>query len=253
MTRARYLQLLAYVRELAESGIPMDLDLIPESDLVISPPKLLITPEEPGLTNAVCPLRNGLVAYVFGLTIVNGLPGTTWIFGYELELPWEDERLHWLPCRADDGSRDGFYRFPGESCLEFRRENVLNHRIYRQGRLAHGNFLQGYLLGLGWKRVPRQFTHGDLVRAKLSVVDSIGRTSSAAVDLMVDRTMENARRKSRADVAPRRRSLFTELSDEVEVEPAEQLDRVHAPWKFVSAPREEETDEHGERSERCER
>jgi hypothetical protein len=65
----------------------MDPALISESDLGVSPPRLLITPDEPGLTNTVLALESGLAGCIFGVTIMNKSSVTLWIVGFELELP----------------------------------------------------------------------------------------------------------------------------------------------------------------------
>jgi hypothetical protein len=214
MNQVEYLQSITYARELERGGIPMDLDLLPESGLSGPPPGLLITQVGDLRSTRAFTLETGMTGFMLDLEIVNNLPGQLYICWFELELPWQDKNFEWLPDPADQVPEGSVYRFPEHPSLEFPREQVVNHRTYKKGRLRRGDFLNGLLLGLGWEPIPERFPHFHQFRTTLTVVDSSERRFPTEVQLTVDRSAEGLMRKRREEFVwrtIRRPSILAEL------------------------------------------
>jgi hypothetical protein len=96
--------------------------------------------------------------------ILNRRSKTIYLRDLELQLPWDDPRLYWLP---DAGTQDRKakkaqgkrlkrkqaqptlqYHFPDSGGLEFARDQVLNHYLAENGRLTQRPH-RGLLLAIG--------------------------------------------------------------------------------------------------------
>jgi hypothetical protein len=117
------------------------------------------------------------------------------ISAFELELPWKNDSFYWLedPLVIDGSSP--LYRFSGACALEFDRSLVINHYADVRRTMSQGQSLKGFLLGFGFDSIPADYPHGTMIPAFLVIYDQLGGKFRSSLQLWVDRTQKNRRRR----------------------------------------------------------
>ena len=116
---------------------------------------------------------------------------------WQLELPWNHPDFEWLPDPADQHPSGNVYAFGPEVSYSFAREEAINHKMYRT--LARGDFFRGFLLGRATGSIPIEFRHRQKIEGKITIWDSLGRSFSSQIGLLIDRSwsIANERRRRR--------------------------------------------------------
>jgi hypothetical protein len=138
--------------------------------------------------------------YILPLHVAVDLPRFK-IYGWRLDLPWEDPQFHWLTDPLEYSSGEAMYQF--SPTLKYSRAEVINHRHV----LQRGRGLEGLLLGLGFESVPDLYRHGSTVNAHLLLIDEMNREFPTEVQLWVDRSARIDRKPTKA-TAKKRGKLF---------------------------------------------
>jgi hypothetical protein len=121
--------------------------------------------------------------------IVNDSAKATVVIGhFDLKLPWNDPEFDWLFDPAELSPPRSEYAYSGT--LAYKRDMVLNHRRYDEGKLAPGDSIKGLLMGKSMKPIPEDLVHGSSVTMDLVVTDTKRNTFSAPVVLRIDRRLE---------------------------------------------------------------
>lgn len=145
----------------------------------------------------------GGTGFIVSLKITVNQPAFA-ISAIELEVPWGDwVRLLQDPQRVDCDSRA--YQFGGWPCLEFDREDVLNHHADVRRLIRCGSSIEGLLLGTGSRSIPDEFQHGASIPAIVTIYDQYMNKYRSSVSLWADRS-EKLRRA--AHPKPKRKRLF---------------------------------------------
>lgn len=156
---------------------------------------LLIRQVEGDVVNSAFDLDCGYgTGYILSLHIAVDLPEFK-IWGWKLDLPWEDPRFQWLTDPSEKMSLDNVYKFPDCYRLEFPRDGVINHRRL----LRRGHSLDGLLLGWGFESIPDSYRHGEKIEASLMLIDEMERGFTTPVQLWANRMakIDRPRRKKK--------------------------------------------------------
>jgi hypothetical protein len=146
------------------------------------------------------------VGYILDLRIVPNLPWPFEISALELELPWQDSFLHWIPDPLETFAKDGMYWVPTKEPLSYSRDQVINHYIGTGKRLSRSRSLGGLLLGVG-ALMPDSVLHGGEVPALVRISDQFGKHYSTVLCLRASR-MSEARRAELQHKKAARKPLF---------------------------------------------
>ena len=138
---------------------------------------------------------------VLNVSIANQHSEPITICDFALAVPPGVPAVNWLEDPSEQLPPPKLYRLPNG--LEYPRDLVLNHRIYRAGVLRQGQCVQGLLLGWAKEKVSDEFRHGDFIEAELTVIDALGREHSCQLSLLLDRT-----ERGRSLPKSRRKGLF---------------------------------------------
>jgi hypothetical protein len=141
------------------------------------------------IENVVLALDGGLTtAIMLNTVITNDSPKATIVIRhFDVELLWKDEEFDWLPDPAEMVPCGSSYAYSG-TLLSYRRDMVLNHHRYEQGKLGPGDSIRGLLMGKSLASIPDDLLHGDRVQMRLVVYDTKGKKYSAPFELKIDRT-----------------------------------------------------------------
>jgi hypothetical protein len=132
---------------------------------------LLIFQRHEDFVNRVEQWGDGMTQVVFYVSIINNsLRTPVIILGYDLGLQWKDDQFDWLPDPADFDPPLKAYKFPSEE-LGYTREEVINHRVFADGRLAPGDVIEGVLLARGYASIPSDYRHGQTIWMRFSAID----------------------------------------------------------------------------------
>jgi hypothetical protein len=146
-------------------------------------PGLLVRQVGGDVVNSVFDLDCGYGAgYILALHVAVDLPAFG-IWGWKLDLPWEDPQFQWLTDPSEQRSLDNMYQVPGCPRLSFPREEVINHRRL----LRRGHSLDGLLLGWGFESIPDTYRHGTKIEASLVLIDEMERGFTTPVQLWANR------------------------------------------------------------------
>jgi hypothetical protein len=139
--------------------------------------------------NVVLALDGGLTtAIMLNTVITNDSPKTTIVIRhFDVELLWKDDEFDWLPDPAEMVPSGSSYTYSG-TFLSYRRDMVLNHHRYEQGKLGPGDSIRGLLMGKSLASIPDDLLHGERVQMRLVVYDTKGKKYSAPFELRIDRT-----------------------------------------------------------------
>ena len=139
--------------------------------------------------NVVLALNEGLTtAIMLNTVITNDSPKATIVIRhFDVELLWKDDEFDWLPDPAEMVPSGSSYTYYG-TLLSYRRDMVLNHHRYEQGKLGPGDSIRGLLMGKSLASIPDDLLHGDRVQMRLLVYDTKGKKYSAPFELRIDRT-----------------------------------------------------------------
>jgi hypothetical protein len=69
--------------------------------------------------------------------------------------------------------------------VSYPREEVINHRVFGQGRLAPGDVIEGALLAKGYATIPADYLHGQTIPMKFSVVDQDNKRHSKELEFKI--------------------------------------------------------------------
>jgi hypothetical protein len=131
---------------------------------------LVIVQRREDFMNCVEQNGTGLTRFIFFVSVINNsLRTPVIIFGFRLDLPWQEDQFHWLSDPLESGEADGMYAF--ENVKLHPRNAVLNHRVYGEGRLAPGEVIEGWLLGQAYSPIPESYRNGETFTMKFSVID----------------------------------------------------------------------------------
>jgi hypothetical protein len=137
--------------------------------------------------------------YALLLHVAVDLP-TFKIWGWKLDLPWEDPQFQWLADPTEYSSVEEMYKFPS-SALKFPRSVVVNHCH----ALKRGRGLDGLLLGWGYESIPASYRHGATVNASLVLTDDMNHGFVTPVQLWVNRSALIDRKRANATTKNGRR------------------------------------------------
>jgi hypothetical protein len=197
-----YSQLLVpdLTRSLADAGV---LSADAEDATITSAPKDLLIRQVGGFVESSafdldCGYGTG---YVLSLHVAVDLPAFK-IWGWKLDLPWEDAQFQWLTDPAEYSSVEEMYKFPS-SALKFPRSVVINHLHV----LKRGHSFDGLLLGYGFESIPASYRHGATLSASLVLTNDMGHDFETAVQLWVNRDALIDRKRANA-TSKNGRSIF---------------------------------------------
>jgi hypothetical protein len=153
--------------------------------------------------SSVFDLDSGGSGIMFPAAIYNDSNRPIWVHEFRLGKLWHDAQFRWLDDPLRTSPRTHSYSFPSPGPQGFEREEVLNHRVGRAGRLNPGGCLEGLLLGIGQTRMPDEWRDRQMLVTRLLVYDGRGgRQYSSDLNLLVSRkslveTKKHAFAKSR--------------------------------------------------------
>jgi hypothetical protein len=108
------------------------------------------------------------------------------------------------------------YRF--RDGTDFRRNEVLNHRVDAEGTLRYGDVMEGMLLAESFDAIPAGFVDRRLIPICLSIINQFGDGHESTIELRVERTA------GRIQLLPPRRSGLFEREDGLPGDPALAVD-----------------------------
>jgi hypothetical protein len=128
---------------------------------------------------------DSLTSYSVQVAITNNSPQATIVIAYyDIEPPWNEPSLEpaFDPKEADL-PRD-FYSV-GKHGIQVRREEVLNHQRFHQGKLGPGDAFRGWFIAKGENPIPDDLKGIDnrWIDAKFVVEDTTGREYKSIVHL----------------------------------------------------------------------
>lgn len=166
-----------------------------------APPGLFISQTGSIFENSASDCDSGYgTLYSLSLHLAVDVPAMA-IWGWRLDLPWEDPQFQWLAEPQGHEFPENMYQFPGCPDLMFPRDEVINHRR----RLQRGRGLDGLLLGFGFESIPDSYRHGATIDASLVLIDDMGRDFPTPVQLWANRIARIDRRQAKKKT---RRQLF---------------------------------------------
>jgi len=192
---------LEMARQLSAAGVPLEI----KDDAGVDP--VFMSQIGSPLETCAFQLSYGGTAYLVNLSVTVNCS----IFGierFELDLPWKDFSIQWLPDPLETDST--VYRFPGRHPLEYDRSLVINHFAGLQREFRRGQFFQGFLMGIGSKSIPDDVRHGP-VPGFVAIVDQHGQPHSTLIELFIDGTQRYST-MNRGESA--RRPLFDKCDTE---------------------------------------
>jgi hypothetical protein len=170
-----------------------------------APPRVLIAQVGGVLENSAFDADRGYgTGYSLSLHLAVDLPALT-IWGWKLDLPWEDPQFQWLPEPQGSVFPVNMYQVPGCEGLKFPRDEVINHRRV----LRRGYGLEGLLLGFGFASIPDSYRHGADIDANLVLIDEMRREFSTPVQFWANR-MAKIDGKNKANQPRKGRRFHTE-------------------------------------------
>jgi len=144
------------------------------------------------------------VGYMLELRIVPNFPWPFEISTIELELPWQDPFLHWIPDPLETNAKDGMYWLPTKGGLGYARNQAINHHIGSGKRFSRGRSVGGLLLGVG-AFMPDDTRPGSEVPAFVRVFDQFGKEYRREISLRADRAKRPTQLQKKGST---RKSLF---------------------------------------------
>jgi hypothetical protein len=142
------------------------------------------------------------VGFILELRIVPNFPWPFEISTLELDLPWQDSFLHWLPDPIDTRAKDLMYWFPTSDRLRFPRNQAINHHIGSSKRFSRGCSIGGLLLGVG-AFMPDDIRHDSEVPAFVRVFDQFGKRYTRPFSLRASRMSPSRRTRLQQKKATR--------------------------------------------------
>ncbi len=189
-------QELQMVSQLRNAGIPLDGEVVRK--LTAAGSSLSITQSGTVVQNEVFDLNNGGTGYLISLLISNDdADRTISIDHFRLEIPWDEPTFRWLPKPFGRRPSARTYRFPRGGPEDLVPEVVLNHRIGRLGRFYPGDWIDGYLLGIGEAPIPESYIDRQGVEMTLSICESRGSVIPLDITLCCRRIRASRRGLSR--------------------------------------------------------
>lgn len=201
MTRTASPQQIAFMSHLETLGIPLDGEAV--SSLRASPRGIEVC--QAGYSQVVDLDGGGT-----GVEVSVGIDphSFTTIAQYLLELPWT--QVSWL---KESSKKDYCYQMPDPLTYPYTRDEVLNHRVGRKGKMFPGNLVEGVLLGISEDPIPAEYVDGQKLRTRLWVFDTRSNSYECRVMLGVSRTKRVKRPEQHR--GRRREPLFGRTMDEV--------------------------------------
>lgn len=135
--------------------------------------------------------------FMLALHVAVALP-TFRIWGWRLDLPWEELQIQWLMDPREQVPPDEMYQVPGRAGLRIPRDEVINHHRL----LRPGYSLDGWLIGWGFESIPDTYGHAEIIKASLVLVDEMGRDFPTPVELWADRWAKINRQKRKKSTRP---------------------------------------------------
>ena len=102
---------------------------------------------------------------------------------FDLSSPECDLGAYFLDDPYLAGSSNVIYRLADKTT--FHRNEVLNHKIGKDGVLRRGDQLEGVLLAQAFESVPKRYKPGSRMPVVLSIVDEFGESTEWSINLMV--------------------------------------------------------------------
>ena len=161
----------------------------PEASGSVSP-DLLIYQQGDQMLNTASSYSGG-VRFIVDIIITAQRAGLA-ISDFDLQLPWETHVILLEDPHELDHPYER-YEFGGRDPLDFRREDVLNHRNDRR-LLPNGSSVEGLLLGCATQPIPDRFQHGAVIPAFFILFDQFLHPHSWPIELRADRSYELMRR-----------------------------------------------------------
>lgn len=113
-------------------------------------------------------------AFLMNLIITNASPQRTiTVRDYKLEIPWNDEYLKPLPDPREVNAGE-IYHFM-DTCLDYPRDLVINHRRLSEGKLPNGETISGMFLVQGLAKIPFSFFGDNLIPVTVVITDTTNR------------------------------------------------------------------------------
>jgi hypothetical protein len=177
MNRSKNTNLSLSLREMAASGIPLDLSVV----------ELGVALEQAGGVNdnIIFDLPDGRAGCLIWLRIINQASKPIPCRGVRLRPPWTNWEFEWLSDPRDVGGDPFNYHFPGKGAPEMPRDQVLNHVLFGRGILKHGYPMEGCLLGIGSPK-PSNLVPGGSLEFTLTIVGQDHNEYAETVTLWVD-------------------------------------------------------------------
>jgi hypothetical protein len=100
-----------------------------------------------------------------------------------LELPWTQPSWLKEPPKKDYG-----YQMPDPLRHPYAREQVLNHRVGRRGKIYPGDLVEGVLLGISKESISAEYADQQKLCTRLWVFDTRGKSYTCRLLLAVSRT-----------------------------------------------------------------
>ena len=177
MNRSKNRNLSLSLREMAASGIPVDLSVV-ELDVAI---------EQVGAVNdsLIFDLPDGRSGCLISLRVMNQTSKPIACRGVRLQPPWTDWNFEWLSDPRESEGDPFNYRFPGKGAPEMPRGQVLNHVLLGRGILKPGFPMEGCLLGIGGPK-PSNLVLGGSLEFTLTIVGQDHNEYPETVTLWVD-------------------------------------------------------------------
>jgi len=145
--------------------------------------RILIRQVGTSVTDTARQIPNVGTVYTVDVAIVNQSPRTPAVVcGLLLKPPWEDNTFNLLPDPRESYPSGEIY-VVGGNVERYPRQDVINHRVYEEGRLEVGGVIRGTLLARGPAPIPRSYCNGVSVEFTVSVRDQNNRWHKAQVEL----------------------------------------------------------------------
>jgi hypothetical protein len=176
---------LRQLRRLQGEGIPFDPQVVNDSERASRGLSLFQTGDP--AENRVFDLYGGGCGCTLAIAVCSDSDGVICVQQYRLEVPTFEWNFEWLEDPLRKSPRGYSYSFPPHGPVEFDREDVLNHRIGRKGRLNPRDSFEGLLLGKGQACLPDTLRDHQSMLAKLTIFDGRGDHYELEVNLWVSR------------------------------------------------------------------
>lgn len=139
------------------------------------------------LDSEIFDLDSGGAGCMLNVTITNHSSRFIRLLAFRLEMPWLDADFRWIEPPWRKTPRGHTYDVPGSRLVGIEPEEVLNHQVGAKGILLPGVSLDGLLLGVFGRPMPKGYRDRTRLPPRLSIFDTNENEYSTSINALASR------------------------------------------------------------------